>query len=347
MAQKLTRLVVAAAIAAVAVFAAGCGDDDNGSAADDGGGGGDLTAVSLVVPNPSVIAMYPFFVAQDQGYFEEEGLDVTINAVDGTGPSLTALASGTTDLVQAPTLAVLPAAAEGQFSPVMFFRDFVGSPIAVAAPPDAGISTPADMEGKRIGVSALSGIETLVTQNLARTADLDPENDLEIVPVGDGGQAAVALEREEVDAFAGGIADIAIVQARGLEMELVPPPAGRSPMTHAVWTTKEYAEANPEVLEGFSRAAAKALEYVGEDVDGLVEIATELSPEQTSEPEVTEALAETSVALHQPADGVPYGHIDGEEFQGWFDVANQDGALDGLDPKGLFTNEYNGTGEGR
>ena len=52
------------------------------------------TAVTLAVPNPSALTWMPYWVAVGEGYFEEEGLGVTIQPVDTALSAVQAVATG-------------------------------------------------------------------------------------------------------------------------------------------------------------------------------------------------------------------------------------------------------------
>lgn len=330
-------------VVALALGGAACGGEDNEEPAAGGGssGGGKQTSLSAIVPTPSVIAMYPYYVAREQGYFKREGLNITVNSVD-SGPAVTqAAAAGTADIAENTTTDNLVAAAKRpDFRPVMIFQDFQRSPLGVAAPADSGIKTPADLKGKTIGVSSLSAIESNVARGLAAGAGLNPMKDIKLNPVGGGGQAVVALERGDIDAYAGGIADIAIITARGLKMTPVTPPAGKSALTLGAWVKEDLVKSNPEALKGFAKAMADALAYIGTDPEKLVDFASKLSPAQTEERKVALELAKSSIELHAPPAGKTPGSIADEDFARWFKTANQDGVLDKLDPKKFYTNQF-------
>jgi NitT/TauT family transport system substrate-binding protein len=52
----------------------------------------ELMKVTFVQPSPSAINSFNVFVAIGEGFFAEEGLDVTVEAINGSGPVLQALA---------------------------------------------------------------------------------------------------------------------------------------------------------------------------------------------------------------------------------------------------------------
>ena len=45
----------------------------------------DLREITFVQPSPSAIDSFPVFVAIGEGYFEEEGRSVTVDAINGSG----------------------------------------------------------------------------------------------------------------------------------------------------------------------------------------------------------------------------------------------------------------------
>ena len=54
--------------------------------------------ITVVIPNPSAINVFPLWVAIGEGYFEEEGLTVNVEAVDGSAPVLQAMAAGQAEI---------------------------------------------------------------------------------------------------------------------------------------------------------------------------------------------------------------------------------------------------------
>jgi NitT/TauT family transport system substrate-binding protein len=52
------------------------------------------TAVTFAVPNPSALTWLPYWVAVGEGYFAEEGLDLRLEAIDGSSAVLQAMTAG-------------------------------------------------------------------------------------------------------------------------------------------------------------------------------------------------------------------------------------------------------------
>jgi NitT/TauT family transport system substrate-binding protein len=88
---------------------------------------------------PSALFLQPLA----KGYFKDAGLDVTIDAGNGSGATVTRVASGTYDMGFADMAALMEFHANNPDAP--------NKPVAVLALKKSGIKTPADLSGKKLG----------------------------------------------------------------------------------------------------------------------------------------------------------------------------------------------------
>ena len=94
----------------------------------------------------------PFLLALNNGYFEEEGLNVTIDQGEGSAATVTRIMGGAYDAGFGDINAIIQnAAARPGEAPVMVYQLWNRPPFAIVTPKTAGIETPADFEGKRLG----------------------------------------------------------------------------------------------------------------------------------------------------------------------------------------------------
>jgi len=94
----------------------------------------------------------PFLMAQSRGYFEEEGLNVTIDQGEGSAATVTRIMGGAYDAGFGDINAIIQnAAARPGEAPVMVYQLWNRPPFAIVTPKTAGIESPADFEGKRLG----------------------------------------------------------------------------------------------------------------------------------------------------------------------------------------------------
>ena len=94
----------------------------------------------------------PFLLALHKGYFEEEGLNVSIDQGEGSAATVTRIMGGAYDAGFGDINAIIQnAAARPGEAPVMVYQLWNRPPFAIVTPKTAGIETPADFEGKKLG----------------------------------------------------------------------------------------------------------------------------------------------------------------------------------------------------
>lgn len=138
----------AAALAAVGALAlAGCGGGDDSS---DEESSGDLTKVKLQLQWVAQAQFAGYYAAVDQGYYEDEGLDVEI--VEG-GPDIVpqdVLSSGDVDYAISWVPKVLGSIEQGS-NITDVAQIFERSATTQISFKDKNITTPADLKGKKVG----------------------------------------------------------------------------------------------------------------------------------------------------------------------------------------------------
>lgn len=94
----------------------------------------------------------PFLLAQSNGYFEEEGLNVIIDQGEGSAATVTRIMGGAYDAGFGDINAIIQNAAQrpGE-APVMVYQLWNRPPFAIVTPKSSGIETPADFEGRKLG----------------------------------------------------------------------------------------------------------------------------------------------------------------------------------------------------
>ena len=140
-----------------------------------------------------------FYLADQAGYYEEAGLDVTFqNKID---PDLvTLVGQGSIDLGLADGTSVIPAVSNG--IPIKYVATIYGRfPSVVFAKASSGIAAAKDLENKKLGIPGRFGSSWIMLQALLKSADLTPD-DLQIVEYPDFGQGA-AVTQGAVDAATG------------------------------------------------------------------------------------------------------------------------------------------------
>jgi NitT/TauT family transport system substrate-binding protein len=99
-----------------------------------------------------------FFVADDKGYFKQEGLEVTLDQGNGSGAAVPLVANGTYDVGFGDINALIELAAKKpEDAPIAVYVMFNQPPFTVAVKSGSPIRTPKDFEGKTLGGAANDG----------------------------------------------------------------------------------------------------------------------------------------------------------------------------------------------
>ena len=301
----------------------------------------DLEQVRLVVANPSAVAFYPIYTAIDQGYFEEEGLEVTVEPLDGSAANLQALAAGQAD-IGTPGPGPLLGAREGGEDVVFFYNLTPRNIFSLVVPEDSGVATPADLKGKTVGIGTADGAERALVEGIFTEAGMTAGEDYEFLTVGDGGLATAGLERGDIDAYAASIVDVAIIGARGAALTDITPDSVAQLFSNGLAAQASYIEENPETIEAFGRAVAKATEWGAENRDEALEIAAEANPEEGTDPELSAALFDITVRFGTPFEGNELGYNPPEAWEAWEAELIETGDLAGPveDLEAAYTNDF-------
>ena len=236
----------------------------------------------------------PFYLADQAGYYEEAGLDVTFR--HGTDYDVVALVGqGELDVGLADGTSVIPAVSNG--IPIKYVATIYGRfPSIVFAKASAGIRTEADLAGKKLGIPGRFGSSWIMLQALLAAADLTPE-DLEIVEYPDFSQGA-AVAQGAVDA-ATGFANNEPVQLRltGEEVtvlrvdDIVPLPG------NGLIVGTSTLEAKSDAVAGFIAATLRAMEEIAANPDVGLAAAITAVPDLASAREVQAAILEATIEV--------------------------------------------------
>jgi NitT/TauT family transport system substrate-binding protein len=225
------RWAAGVALGAALVTVASCGDDAGSSSASSSSGSPKLTIGYSAWPG-----WFPLAVAEKEGLFKKEGLDVTLKYfADYTG-SLDALVAGSID-VNAQTLNdTIFAVASGADQKIVVVNDnSTGNDQIIC---DKSITSVEDMKGKVVAAEAGVVDHFLLLQGLAKHGMTEKDVDFQGVKT----DAAAA-------GFAGGQFDCVGVFAPFTVQAL-----GR-PGSHAVFTSKDFPGAIPDHLVATAKAA--------------------------------------------------------------------------------------------
>jgi NitT/TauT family transport system substrate-binding protein len=285
----------------------------------------DLTVGLGYIPS---VQFAPFYLAKQQGYYEEAGLNVEFqNRID---PDLiTLVGQGTIDVGIGDGTSVIPAVSQG--IPVRYLATIYGQfPSIVFAKESSGIRTPADLAGKRLGTPGRFGSGWVALQAMLQSAGLTPD-DLEVVDYPDFGQGA-AVAADQVDAATG------FANNEPIQLELSGTPASvlrvddivalpGPGLIAGVGTLEEQQDA----VQAFVTATLRAMEEIAADpevgLDAAIAEVPELGTDRDTQRAILEATIDTWEGPHQAERGL--GAVDRDGWQA---------SIEFLDDLGLVPN---------
>jgi NitT/TauT family transport system substrate-binding protein len=274
-------LTTVTALCVLSVAACGGSSEDAEAAGSSSSAAGpETTDISVGVQAFAEVSA--FYVAVQEGLFEDEGLTVTPQVAGGGGAGLIpGLVSGEQQFVYSNYVSVVQAASEGLPLKVVRENDRPGVQ-GLYALPDSGISSPADLAGKRIAINGLGNIMELTTRAALDDAGVDPDSVtfVELAPpdflsaMGSGNVDAAWLVEPFVSIGTN-------TQGAQLVLDVFAGPTEDLPV--AGWVTSaQFAAENPETVAAFERALDAAVEMVADDpalVGEVVPTYTQLTPE--------------------------------------------------------------------
>lgn len=326
---------------AVAVFIllalAGCGEKS-----EDGGAERTPFTVTLdFYPNPDHAGIY---MAQKLGYFEEAGLDVTIETPSDPAAPIKQVAAGRTDLAISYEPEVVLAHEKGL--DVVAVAALVDSPLtSLIWLKQSKIGGVAGLRGKTIATAGIPYQDAYLRTILAR-ANLTPE-DVEPVNVGYGLLPAIVGGR--ADAMLGGFRNVEGVdlRLRGLAPVVTPVDQLGVPTYDelVLVAQRESLEEDPEAVRLFIAALARGTEAAVADPAAAAQALLEANGDLDRR--LTEAeLAETLPLLAPPSstpggDAATYGEMSAAEWER-FVLWMRDNELIASRPSAsdLLTNDY-------
>lgn len=281
----------------------------------------ELKTFRFMFPVESVNQYHPFYIADELGFFKEEGIAVVFADAGGSSAAIQQVIAGNAEAALPAPSAFLNAVGQGY--DLKWISSYQYSNIfTLASSASSGIKTIADLKGKKVGVSDLSGGEVPLVRAVLTEAGL-AEGDVQLVPVGDGSALTVeSLRTGQVDAYSSSLFDIAAIQAQGIEMNMILPQEAKDFPANGIVVTAEAMKADPALYEGFLRAAAKGIAYAAANDAKAFEMAKKIRPEEFEVEAVATANWAAAQTLKTPPQALtdqPIGTHFVEGFQAYHD----------------------------
>lgn len=281
-------------------------------------------------PNLGYVQLY---IAQEAGFFKEEGLEVSVQYGQGAFLAMQLAATGKVDIAQGsiePVILGYEKGLRGKF----FYQYNTRLIYYVGVPADGSLQTVADLRGKRIGVPNLGTAIIPVVRSQLKDAGV-PVDQVTFLPVGIGEQAATALRAGQVDALGLWDPAFAALESTGMKFRYFVHPKLRDVGNAGYFASDGFLKENPDVVRRFARAVAKGTVFAFASPEAAVRIFWKVSPAARGGGNESEALSKAADELRFVFKGFSiegsrvkkYGHVEAEGWQRYFDVLQAEGFL--------------------
>jgi NitT/TauT family transport system substrate-binding protein len=217
------------------------------------------TPIEVRIGVPAVYPVYSiFFAAKELGYYQAEGLNVTITTFRGGPSSQEALTAGAVDMISQPPHAVALAVDKGVKEHIVaLYAPSRPAGWYIMAPAASPIRTTADLNGKTVGITQVGSLTDALVNLVAKNAKINITN----APLGGGVMAGVRAKQvdagllsipQSFTALTAG--DLKIVTDLGALL----PPA----VSEGLTVSDSFIEQNPDALRRWLNATSKALRYM-------------------------------------------------------------------------------------
>jgi len=296
--------------------------------------------VTYLFPAPDFLpAFAPFQLAKGKGYFADAGLDVTFQVGKGGADVATQVALGNADLgggIGDTPIIVRANGLEIRGVALLGGRGLT----QLAWRKDSGITGPADLKGKSVGVLAFQDTTYYNLLGLLASADLT-KDDVDIQAVGPGGIIQLTIAGN-LQAFSGVPEWIAAVQAAGIDMEQMPVDSVFPAMAQAIIASDKTIAEKPEMVEGFVKAVLRAIDDINADPEQAAKDYVGFVPQHEGKEKMVEGVMRAYSSLIYPeAEGQPLGAFDPERIKKVQDFYMEAGIVQNAVPvEDLYTNEF-------
>jgi NitT/TauT family transport system substrate-binding protein len=226
--------------------------------------------VTIAVGGKNLFYYLPLTIAEQLGYFKDEGLDVTIVDFAGGSRALAAVVGGSADVVSGAFEHTVNMQFKGQ--PMRAFVLQGAAPqIVLGINPKTmpNFKTVADLKGKKIGITAPGSSTNIMANFVLAKAGLKP-SDVSFIGVGASSGAVAAMRSGQIDAMSNLDPVITLLQRSGdlkivtdtrivAEAEKVfggPMPAG------CLYAPQPFVDKNPNTVQALTNAMVRANKWI-------------------------------------------------------------------------------------
>jgi NitT/TauT family transport system substrate-binding protein len=226
--------------------------------------------VTIAVGGKSSLYYLPLAIADKQGYFKAEGLNVEIADFAGGSKALQAMMGGSADVTAGGFDHVITLQAKGQ--KVQGFVLMLSVPsisLGVMKDKAANYKSPKDLKGMKIGVTAPGSTTHMFVNRVLAMGGLSPD-DVSIIGAGSGPTAVAAARGGQLDAIANVEPVITMLERSGtikVVAESVSEAGAKATFgekmpTGCLYTKQEFIQKYPATTQALANGIVRALKWI-------------------------------------------------------------------------------------
>lgn len=240
-----------------------------------------LTKITYGTVTSVVLSQTIPVAAKGLGFFKDEGLDVNIVPFNGTATLLPQIANGRVQVGYPNPSALIISREPGKDRlPIEYFynatRAWAWEFVVLA---DSPVKKITDLKGKQVGVGSLTWGNIPLTRAIFKEFGMEVGKDVQLVPVGVGAPAFLALRRGKIAALNSFDSQMARLEVEGTKIRRLPLPQKYSSLfSNGFVASEDTIKNHPEILAKFGRAIAKASVYCEANTAACIKIFWKLYP---------------------------------------------------------------------
>jgi len=258
--------------------------------------------LTIGVGGKPLIYYLPLTIAERNGYFKAEGLDVEILDFPGGAKALQALLGGSVDIVSGAYEHTISQQAKGQAIEALVLEgQYSGIVLALPKAKAASYRSPADLNGLKIGVTAPGSSTNMFVNILLAKSGLKPDA-VSIIGVGAGAGAVAIMKRGEIDALSNLDPVISQLESDGA---IVPVVDTRTPQgmqqvyggayaAGCIYAPADFAKKNPRTAQAVVNAMVRALRFIQHST--IDQVVAAVPPEYYTDKALYRAALEKNIA---------------------------------------------------
>jgi NitT/TauT family transport system substrate-binding protein len=258
--------------------------------------------LTIGVGGKPLIYYLPLTIAERNGYFKAEGLDVEIQDFPGGAKALQALLGGSLDVVSGAYEHTISQQAKGQAIEALVLQgQYSGIVLALPKAKAASYKSPADLKGMKIGVTAPGSSTNMFVNILLAKAGLKPDA-ASIIGVGAGAGAVAIMKRGEIDALSNLDPVISQLESDGTITPVIDTRTekgmqdvyGGAYAAGCIYAPADFAKKNPRTAQAIVNAMVRALRFIQNST--LDQVVAAVPPEYYTDKALYRAALEKNIA---------------------------------------------------